>query len=188
MAVVLLHTMHNNSYIISSVLYEVCGFAIPCFFMASGYVLLNREPATMSYCIKKICNILRVVLLWNLVICITKILYHVVRQDIEQICLASCVVEYIQNICKSLLQKGYLWHFWYLGALILLYLILPVTKHIHIQIKISPGTGLDAAPSRVPLPTGAASLICGRGPGTVLVPILDDTPQRPAELLYEYPH
>ena len=42
-AVVGLHTLQKDLSVFNSSLYYMCGFAVPVFFMASGYILLNRE-------------------------------------------------------------------------------------------------------------------------------------------------
>lgn len=61
-AVVGLHTLQKDLSVINSTLYYCCGFAVPVFFMCSGYMLLNRSQMTVSYVIRKIASILRVVL------------------------------------------------------------------------------------------------------------------------------
>ena len=40
--------------------------------------------------------------------------------------LAGYIIIYVKNFIKNFLQKGQLWHFWFLGALILLYALLPI--------------------------------------------------------------
>lgn len=42
-AVVGLHTVRLNGSFFYVALYNICGFAVPAFFMASGYMLLNRD-------------------------------------------------------------------------------------------------------------------------------------------------
>ena len=53
-------------------MYYICGFAIPFFFMSSGYFLLNRGKINFKYSIKKNCAIIRIVFIWNLIYLILK--------------------------------------------------------------------------------------------------------------------
>lgn len=42
-AVVGIHTLQKDLSLINSSLYYMCGFAVPIFFMCSGYILMNRK-------------------------------------------------------------------------------------------------------------------------------------------------
>lgn len=131
-AVVGLHTLQKELSVINSTLYYCCGFAVPVFFMCSGYVLLKRKGTTISYAIKKISSIFRVVLLWSLVIYAAEILVDIRKGQFE---LAS-FLDFPIIAAKSLLQKGYLWQFWYLGALMILYAVLPLLFKLKNKTKL----------------------------------------------------
>ena len=124
-AVIGLHTLRKDLSIANAWMYYLCGFATPVFFFASGYILLQRKEISYKYCFKKIVRILRIVLIWdvgvNLGILILKILLD---KDID-------FVTFVKDMTyRSLIQKGTMWQFWYLGAMMLLYLLLPIIHKI----------------------------------------------------------
>lgn len=107
-AVVGLHTV--GSYLFD--------FAVPMFFAISGFSPLNRGSITRNYATRKIEGILKLVLCWNLAILIYNVL-HVENSRLN-------MVLYFPIDCFYLvLQRGTLWQLWYLGALLIIYLILP---------------------------------------------------------------
>lgn len=125
-AVVGLHTLQKDLSLLNASMYYMCGFAVPVFFMASGYILLNREISTPRYYIRKILNIFRVVTFWS-------VLYFLVHfiWDLKEHNLNDYTIFFLPLlVLKSFIQKGPLWHFWYLGALIILYAILPFLKKL----------------------------------------------------------
>ena len=70
--------------------------------------------------IRKIFNILRIVVLWNLIIILLQCAAKVLLQtDYE-----FTVLTIPEEIVKSLVQKGTMWQFWYFGALIIIYVLL----------------------------------------------------------------
>lgn len=120
-AVVGLHTFPREHSVGTLLAYYLCGFAIPFFFMSSGYFLLNRGKISWNYPLKKAFSIIRLVVLWNLVFDILKSVFKVYstgKLNIEWL-------DIPQDIIKSFLQKGEMGHFWYLGALIIIYMLLP---------------------------------------------------------------
>ncbi len=131
-AVVGLHTLQKDLSAINLTLYYCCGFAVPVFFMCSGYVLLQRNDATISYAIKKIVSIFRIVLLWSLVIYAAELLVDIRKGQLE---LAS-FLDFPIIVAKSLLQKGPLWQFWYLGALMILYAVLTLLFKLQNKTKL----------------------------------------------------
>lgn len=59
--------LHSQRSIIAGnvnnvVLYYLARFAMPCFFMINGYLVLNKEEFTFDYYKKKILNMIRVLL------------------------------------------------------------------------------------------------------------------------------
>lgn len=109
-SVVGLHAVSMNNY----TLYYLCDCGVPLFFMVNGYLLLSRVQAGYRYAFRKIAHILKIVLAWNFLIAIPVLIF---RQKI---------INPFRMALDSLLQKGYLWHFWFFGALIIIYLFLPM--------------------------------------------------------------
>lgn len=121
-AVVGIHTFPRDLSEITALLYYLCGFAVPVFFMSSGYFLLNRGPVTIRYSMKKCIGIVRVVICWNIIISGCKTVRALVlqRNFVEEL------INFPLECLKSIFQEGTIWQFWYLGALLILYLLLPI--------------------------------------------------------------
>ncbi len=94
--------------------------------MSSGYFLLNRGKMSISYSKNKCFGIIRVVISWNFIIVILRILKAILLQEniIDEI------FRFPVECVKCVLQKGTLWHFWYLGALTIIYLLVPVLSRL----------------------------------------------------------
>ena len=116
-AVVGLHTLNKEISVVNQSLYYMCGFAVPAFFMATGYVLLNRDRVSKNYSWKKIKNVLMVVLFWSLLIFIAYICAKVIKNELG----LQVLVVFPKTFLGGFIQRGYLWQFWYLGALIIIY-------------------------------------------------------------------
>lgn len=118
-AVVGLHTIQKES-IVGSTIYYLCGFAIPVFFMASGYMLVCKSQATLKYVFRKIIAILRVVVLWNIILFVVECIGNIsLGFDVN-------ILDLPIEVVRNLQQKGDLWHFWYLFSLLILYVLLPL--------------------------------------------------------------
>ncbi len=129
-AVVGLHTFKCNISAANSVIYYLCGFAIPFFFMSSGYILLNRSNLTFQYFSKKAVQILGVVAAWNVLLYICKVLYKFVsHQD------GIGISELFFMIGGSLIQRDTMSHFWYMGSLIIVYFFACVLSRCNLQEK-----------------------------------------------------
>ena len=116
-SVVGLHAVSMNNYTI----YYLCDCGVPLFFMVNGYLLLSKEQISYRYVFHKIASILKIVLSWNFLIAIPVLIF---RQKI---------MNPLRLAFDSLLQKGYLWHFWFFGALIIIYLFLPILHRLFFQ-------------------------------------------------------
>ena len=67
-AVVGLHTLYFSFNNLNRVIYYLCGFAVPVFFMCSGYFMLKKTGGYSFKRLKnKILNICRLTLLWNII-------------------------------------------------------------------------------------------------------------------------
>lgn len=104
-SVVGLHAVSMNNY----TLYYLCDCGVPLFFMVNGYLLLSRERISFRYVFYKLAHILKIVFSWNFLIAIPVLIF---RQKI---------INPFRLAFDSLLQKGYLWHFWFFGALMIIY-------------------------------------------------------------------
>lgn len=108
-SVVGLHAIGMSDYTI----YYLCGCGVPLFFMVNGYLMFSKESIDYIYISKKIWQLLKIVFFWNLLITIPVLIFR--HKFVNPILLSF----------NSLLQKGYMWHFWFFGAMLMLYLILP---------------------------------------------------------------
>jgi surface polysaccharide O-acyltransferase-like enzyme len=127
-AVVVLHvsgiiTTTNNENTISHIIYYTAGFAVPIFFMVNGYLLLNKEKITYKYILKKVVNILSVIFLWNIVI------------FLDNLILKGEIVNPFKMLLRNLIQRDYFWQFWFFGALILIYCVLPIIHKYFTEFK-----------------------------------------------------
>lgn len=116
--VVLLHTTmggfkETGSWNLLTYLYYLGTYSIPLFFMVNGYLLLGKREITYFYILQKVKWILITVLSWTFIVWLFK------RDFTENL---------IKKIVGSLIQKGYFFQFWFFGALILIYICLPILK------------------------------------------------------------
>ena len=118
--VVLLHTAmggfkETGSWNFSTYLYYLGTYSIPLFFMVNGYLLLGKREITYSYILQKVKWILITVSSWTFIVWLFK---------------RDFAVNPVKKIIGSMVQKGYFFQFWFFGALILIYLCLPILKKI----------------------------------------------------------
>ena len=130
-AVVGLHTFPKDLTTVTASMYYLCGFAVPMFFMSSGYFLLNRGEVSYKYAAQKCIGIIRVVFLWNAIIFLLKFVKQLVWGEDFTINLWS----FAEDFAKSFVQKGTLWQFWYLGALLIIYVLLPILSKMNCRQK-----------------------------------------------------
>ena len=98
------------------------GIAIPLFFMTSGYLLANKN-ATLKYRIRKITGIL----LFTLITCLIWTVWGAIRGRTTEF-IGTLAHDYL----LSFFQIGPFYVFWYFGAMIIIYAILPlIQKVIH---------------------------------------------------------
>ena len=130
-AVVGLHTFPKDLSLVTASLYYLCGFAVPFFFMSSGYFLLNRGELNYKYAGHKCVRIIKIVFFWNCILYVIKLGKALALDKIFSIKLLAFVKEFL----KSFVQKGAMWQFWYLGALLIIYLLLPFLSKLNQHSK-----------------------------------------------------
>ena len=133
LAVIGLHVFYNKNSVASSVIYYLCGFSVPSFFMSTGYFVMNRQTADRTYAVRKFLGLLRLLLLWDILEFGVRVIIRAARgQDLS----AFGPVGLAKAVVRSIIQKGALWetmwHFWYLAALMILYLLLPLLYRLYV--------------------------------------------------------
>lgn len=103
-------------------IYLLAGIAIPLFFMVSGY-LLSSKNVSIEYCSRKIWGIIRFVL----IVCI---LYGVLRLLMGRLDFLSAISAIVNNFLKGFIQRGEFGVFWYFGAMLIIYTLLPVLHYV----------------------------------------------------------
>lgn len=121
MAVVGLHTFPKDLSVVTASLYYLCGFAVPFFFMSSGYFLLNRGEINYKYAEHKCVGIIKIVFFWNCILYVVKLGSALALDKV----LSINFFAFVKDFLKSFVQKGTMWQFWYLGALLIIYILLP---------------------------------------------------------------
>lgn len=117
--VVALHTVNVNLSIINFLIISLSVFAIPAFIMVNGYLMFQKATITYSYIRNKILRILIVCFSWEALHALSYFFYyHKFRNFIE-----SFLLDFI--------QQGLFFHFWFMGTLIILYLILPFLHRLY---------------------------------------------------------
>ena len=114
LGVVALHTIYPGKSCINRIITLFATTSIPLFFMVSGYLMFRRKTFDYKYAIKKIIRILSVCLAWEFLHAVAYSLYYQQPRNF----LSSYVLDFF--------QKGLFYHFWFMGALILVYLVMPL--------------------------------------------------------------
>lgn len=100
----------TNSVLISKILYYFGTCAVPLFFIANGFFILNKSRISWRYIRKKMFLIMIPIISWNLLLFIG----YVIKGDDNK--------NLVIIIMDSLLQKGFFFQFWFLGSLLILLL------------------------------------------------------------------
>jgi surface polysaccharide O-acyltransferase-like enzyme len=110
--------------IFSALFYNLLVIAIPVFFVINGYLLFGKTQKYRWYSYKKIGKILLLSFVLNILM--TLLFLLVKRKFINP--LAGMIM-------NLFFQKGFFWHFWFLGALIIIYICFPFLDYIYINKK-----------------------------------------------------
>ena len=121
--VVSLHTINSTFGLLHRIIISTSVIAIPIFFTTSGVFMLGKESVSYSYIFRKIGKILAVCFMWE---CLYSIVLFIVKHEWRP---------FLGSFLYDFFQKGLFFHFWYLGAMIILYLLCPL---LHKLIKRNP--------------------------------------------------
>lgn len=111
-AVIALHTFSRTGAPIFQICFLCGGFAVPTFFLVNGYLILSRDVDRMKL-LKKAGRYLLLAFSWTILVFIV----HMIE--------GRGGVNLILTVVEELfLQGGDFPHFWYLGGLILVYIVL----------------------------------------------------------------
>lgn len=128
-AVVGLHTFSRGVTPLASIMYYACGFAVPLFFMTSGFFLLNRGGVTYSYALRKIGRMITVICLWVAIATFPRALALAVLGG-GLTAFASWPAEFLVSLAGTVVQTGMLPQLWFLWSLAIVYLLLPILSRL----------------------------------------------------------
>lgn len=109
-----------NIFSAADIVYDLGIVSIPLFFMVSGFLLIPRTNATYSYVLRKTMGILRFVF----IITFSFSFLYCIKNGFE-------VSYFINNFFGAFFQYGAFPIFWYFGAIILCYILLPLISKIY---------------------------------------------------------
>lgn len=110
--------LSENVYAKGLWIYYTGVFAIPLFFMTNGYLQLDKS-SNCKYIIKKILNILVIVFFWNIMVYILK---YIAGKEVKNPIYESVL---------GFVQKGEFPHFWFLGSIVIIDVILPLLQKMY---------------------------------------------------------
>ena len=116
--VLVLHVLGTKGSIINTLLYYLGTISIPIFFILSGHFILNKKDLNMKYLLKKISNIIVLVLSLSIVYFILSLYKRGLNLNLLY-----------EIFFGTIIQRGKLNLLWFLWALSLMYIIsLPLKK------------------------------------------------------------
>lgn len=126
LGVICLHTTHSytspNQISMANIMYESAVVSIPLFFMVSGYLMLGKENANYRYVSIKIGRIIRFVFLMSILLWCMVSIYHSFDFDVSS---------FFEMFLGAFIQHGRWGVLWYLGAMIIIYLLLPLLNKLY---------------------------------------------------------
>jgi len=109
-----------------SILYYASVIAVPLFFMVNGYLLFGRTAGDRWYSIRKIGRILLLTFLLTCVFDVCEMFYH------HSFHIPNPFVDTLRALFS---HKQFMVHFWFFGALIVLYLAFPLLDFLFCKHK-----------------------------------------------------
>lgn len=112
--IVAIHTIDCNLGIANRIIQLFTVFAIPMFFLINGYLMFAKKEITYKYALKRVGKILLIAFLWE-------VLY-----TIFNFVMTGEIRNFIKSFFLDFIQNGTFFQFWFLGSLIIIYLIMPL--------------------------------------------------------------
>lgn len=117
--VVAAHTLVITDRPLHRVVVFHASLAMPMFCMVSGYLMMRRSVLDYRYALRKIATILAVCFAWE---ALHAAAHFAVYRELR---------EFWVSFALDFFQKGLFYHFWYMGALILVYLYMPLADKLY---------------------------------------------------------
>ena len=117
--VVAAHTLVITGRPFHRVIVFNASLAMPLFCMVSGYLMMRRSVLDYRYALRKIATILAVCFAWE---ALHAAAHFAVYRELR---------EFWVSFVLDFFQKGLFYHFWYMGALILVYLYMPLVDKLY---------------------------------------------------------
>lgn len=130
LSVVGLHTTEGLSFF-NSIIYAAFGIAIPMFFTVSGYLMLGRKNIDYKYVGKKILSIIKYIVLTVVTFELLTFLFFEIILGYREHSLMMLCENILYHVVFSVCQKGTFGVYWYFGAIMLLYLVLPFINKLY---------------------------------------------------------
>lgn len=108
----------NSGPVMGQAMYYLGTIAVPLFFITNGYLLFGEKIRSYKYIRNKILELILVIFGWNLVY---SAIYLSVRHVIKNPFLLTG---------ESLIQRGFFFQFWFIGALMICYFMLPILNYL----------------------------------------------------------
>lgn len=118
LGVVAIHTLNINKGVLNMVFAMSATICIPTFLLVGGYLMLKRSGFNWHYAGKKIVTILLVCLCWE---ALHAAAHFAVYREVRT---------FVKSWVLDFFQQGLFYHFWYMGALILVYLAMPLLDRL----------------------------------------------------------
>ena len=136
--IVALHTINVSYSPINFIIISFAVSAIPLFIMVNGYLMFQKTEITYGYIGNKIFRILIVCFSWEALHALAYFCYYHKFRN------------FVKSFLLDFLQQGLFFHFWFMGTLIILYLLLPFLYQLYqqsekIYIGILIGLGVACA-------------------------------------------
>lgn len=120
------YTMSNSQYSVLSKISQLGRFAVPCFFMLTGYLLI-RKGTIYSYKLifkKYIIRIILVLLIFGSAFSMMELVFN-----------AGISLKILYNAIINVIQDKSWAHLWYLYSLVGIYMALPIIQGIFIDVQ-----------------------------------------------------
>ena len=126
-AVVGLHAFYDMPGAAGKILYCLCSFAVPVFFMCSGYVILTRGYVDWVYSLRKTAKIAFLIFMWNAIVFLIHFVpdtFGMGRPD------TYTWSTFPKQVLDGALTQGNMWVLWFMITLMIIYITLPLLTTI----------------------------------------------------------